>query len=103
MDDFFELMDEDAMNLLYFHNNWSDSCKEMRSVVDEVLKRLDYKIGIRYLDVETWACRKPLHVFQVKTVPTIVLMKQGYVYWRHSGTIDAEKMYLELKRCIWSY
>ena len=73
-----------------FYADWCGPCRMLAPVIDEVAGELQGKVGFIKVDVD--ASQKTASQFEVTSVPTIVLIKDGKEVGRLVGLRDAEKI-----------
>lgn len=76
------------MNVLYFTAEWCGPCKAFKPIVNQVV--LQTGINIQYVDVD--ASRDLAANYQIASVPTILILKDGQVAARKSGAMSAEDL-----------
>lgn len=94
---FSELIGRDAPTFVDFSAEWCGPCKMMAPILDELKSKVGDKVRILKIDVD----RNPqaAAAYQVQSVPTLMLFRNGNVLWRQSGVVPAE----QLKRIIDQY
>ncbi len=69
--------------LLEFHASWCEPCKWAEPVVKEVMKHFDGSMHLHRLDIDSNP--EISKSFQILSVPTFVLIKDGKEVWRMRG------------------
>lgn len=84
---FNELISGKKPVLIDFYTDWCQPCKMMSPILKEVKSVLGDRINVIKINAETnpdAAIR-----YQVRGVPTLVLIREGKVIWQQSGVIQA--------------
>lgn len=72
--------------LIQFYAVWCAPCKALEPIVESVAKKLEGKIEVERIDVESDS--DLVYTHQIRSVPTLMLFKDGEVVWRHLGTLS---------------
>lgn len=86
MEKFKELINSSPLVLIDFFATWCGPCKAMHPVLDALKEQMRDTIHIYKVDIdknETVAA-----VNHVRSVPTLMLFKDGQLVWRQSGTVS---------------
>ena len=91
---FSEIIKSDTPTLVDFFAEWCGPCKTMKPILEELKKEMGEQVKILKIDVD----HNPQisQVFQIQSVPTLILFKSGNIVRRQSGVV----MLPELKRVI---
>jgi thioredoxin len=74
-------------NVFYFTADWCNPCKKTRPVVEE-LKKEGFQFQMIDVDYEQLLAKK----FQVKSIPTFILLKDGKEINRTTGAKTKEEL-----------
>ena len=84
---FSEIIRGEKPVLVDFSAEWCGPCKMMKPVLDELHKKMGNQVRILKVDID----KSPLvsSVYQITSVPTLMLFQKGNILWRQSGVIPA--------------
>ena len=94
MSDFHEVISGDKPVLVDFYAEWCGPCKIMSPILEDLKKMTGNKVRILKVDID----KNPntATYYEVKSVPSLLLFKNGDVMWRRSGVIPGN----ELKKIV---
>ncbi|MDG1729337.1 MAG: thioredoxin family protein [Algibacter sp.] len=90
MSKFGELIDVEIPVLLDFYTEWSNQSKTMHLILRDVAAALGDKAKVIKIDVEK--NQELAEALRVKTLPTLIIYKDGEMKWRQSGEQDANTL-----------
>ncbi|MCC2590998.1 thioredoxin [Chryseobacterium sp. MFBS3-17] len=87
---FQEVIQQNKPVLVDFFAEWCGPCKMMAPILEEVKATLPDSASIIKIDVD----KNPQAalVFQVRSVPTLILFRNGKAIWRHGGVVSASEL-----------
>lgn len=89
-----EVIRSDKPVLVDFWASWCGPCKMLSPVVDEIAEETDtIKVGKINVDEQPELARQ----FQVMSIPTLVVMKDGKAVQKSVGAIPKEAIYTLIK------
>ena len=94
MSKFGELIGVPFPVLLQFYTEWSESAQQMHEVLNHVAAALGDKGKVIKIDVDKNQVLS--EALRVKTLPTLMIYKQGEMLWRQSGEQDANTLLIKL-------
>jgi len=76
--------------LVDFHAEWCAPCKSQSSILVELSRELNGKLKVIKIDVD----KNPeiAKRYQIRSVPTLALFKNGQSLWTQSGLIDKARL-----------
>ena len=86
MNTFQNILSDDKPVLLDFYADWCGPCKMMAPVLTQLREKMGDRIRILKIDVDK--NQSLAAQYQVRGVPTLVLMQQQNVVWKQSGVLD---------------
>ncbi len=91
METFKDIINSGVPVLIDFHATWCAPCKVMSPVVEAVGKEVQGKARVLKIDVD----RNPAlsQAYQIRSVPTFMIFKNGQVVWRQSGGVEKNSLY----------
>lgn len=92
MEKFDELIKGNVPVLVDYFATWCGPCKMMHPILEEVKKQMGDKVKILKIDVDVAANRQSVYTYQVQSVPTLMLFKEGKMLWRQSGVVQAKQL-----------
>ena len=87
MEKFEDLIKSEAPVLVDFFATWCGPCKMLHPVLEELAKMVGDKARIIKVDIDKNQALSA--VYNVRSVPTLIIFKNGEVKWRNSGYTEA--------------
>ncbi len=86
MSNFSDLIASPTPVVVDFYADWCGPCKSMAPVIRELAVQLEGKARIVKVNIDK--NQEAARFYQIESVPTLMIFKNGKMLWRHSGTID---------------
>ncbi|MBO5054118.1 MAG: thioredoxin family protein [Muribaculaceae bacterium] len=83
-----EIIKSSDVVLVEFYASWCPHCQHMMSIVAQVKELLEGRAQVVQLDIDNNS--RAASVYNVESVPTFIIYKDGVERWRHTGELDAE-------------
>ena len=94
MSKFHELISQDIPVLVDFFAEWCGPCKMQAPILEDLKKRVNDQATIIKIDVDK--NQSVAAKYGIRSVPTLMIFKNGEIKWKQSGVFPAE----ELERLI---
>ncbi len=96
MNNFNTIINSDKPVLVDFFAEWCGPCKTMAPILKDTKSQIGDKAIIIKVDIDKSPDAAAL--YQVKSVPTLILFKQGKVQWKQSGVVPSHELVRILKQ-----
>lgn len=90
MSQFHELINRNTPTLVDFYADWCGPCKMMPPVLKEVKNELGESVNIIKVDVDK--NQKAANKYGIRSIPTLILFKNGKIMWRKTGVAQAREI-----------
>jgi thioredoxin 1 len=92
MSAFTDLINSDQPVLVDFYAEWCGPCKTMAPVLKSVVSKFGDKVRIIKVDID----KNPMAAskYNVRSVPTFIIFKNGEIKWQQSGALP-ERMLVD--------
>jgi len=90
MEKFNSLINSGKPVLVDFFAEWCGPCKTMAPILKDVKTNLGEKATIIKVDVDK--NQNAAMAYQVRSVPTLILFKNGKEVWKQSGVVPAQEL-----------
>ena len=80
-----------SKELLDFGAEWCGTCEKIKPTIKQLEKETP-TVKFTYLDCDLEPAAQLASSYQVKQLPTLILLENGEEVWRHIGTISMEQL-----------
>jgi thioredoxin 1 len=95
---FNEIINSDKPTLVDFHATWCGPCKTMNPIIEQTKNILGDKATIIKVDIDS---NKPAAMkYGVRSVPTLILFKNGEIVWRQAGVTQSKVLVDKVNQII---
>jgi len=74
-----------------FHALWCGPCKVQSPILKELVSELGERVKVIKIDVDQ--NNNLSGKYQIQSVPTLIVFKNGKLVWRHSGVVSKGDLY----------
>ena len=85
-----EVMHSEKPVLLDFWAAWCGPCKMMKPILEDVKAMKGEKVRVVKVDVDKH--QELAAYYQIQSVPTLMIFKDGKQLWRQSGVLQAKEL-----------
>ncbi len=73
-----------------FHALWCGPCKVQSPILKELATELGDRVRVIKIDVDQ--NQQLAGLYQIRSVPTLIVFKNGQILWRHSGVVSKNQL-----------
>ena len=95
---FKKLISGDKPVLVDFHADWCGPCKMLSPTIKEVAQEMSSQIKVVKIDVDH--NQKVAQQYGIRSVPTMILFKNGRTAWRQSGALPKHQIISEINAAL---
>ncbi|NLZ74148.1 MAG: thioredoxin [Bacteroidales bacterium] len=95
MEKFTDIIQSKKPVLVDFFATWCGPCQSMIPILDELKKKIGDEARIIKLDVDK--NQDLAQEYNIRTVPTFMIFKEGKNLWRFSGVMSVTELEVKLK------
>tara|TARA_B100001287_G_C22589480_1_gene484894 strand:- start:751 stop:1047 length:297 start_codon:yes stop_codon:yes gene_type:complete len=98
MNDFNTIINSDKPTLVDFFATWCGPCKTMSPIVDETKNILGDKAKVLKVNVDN--NREVSIKYNIRSIPTMVIFKNGEIVWRKPGVTSSKDLVEEVNKFL---
>lgn len=95
---FNDIIRSEKPTLVDFYATWCGPCKAMMPVLKDVSKKMSGKAKVIKIDIDK--NQKLASKLNIKSVPTLVIYKEGKIVWRQAGGMSAKQLETKLSKFV---
>ena len=95
---FDSIINENKPVVVDFHALWCGPCKAQSPILKEVASELGDSVRVIKIDVDQ--NNEISNRYQIQSVPTLMIFKNGNLLWKHSGVVSKNELVNILKQNI---
>lgn len=84
------------IRLVFFHASWCGTCQTMLPIFTCFKKELQE--DLLYLEIDTDTNPLIAASFHIRSVPSLLLFKNGEVFWQYAGLITFKELINQIKK-----
>lgn len=98
MSNFHDLINQNKPTVVDFYADWCGPCKMMPPILKEVKDKMGSKIHILKVNVDK--NQKAANKYDVRSIPTVIIFKNGKIVWRKSGVPQIHEINSAVERVL---
>lgn len=98
MESFNDAISTNQLVLVDFYATWCGPCQTMHPVLEELKKQLGDRIRILKIDVDKH--QDTAMQYQIRSVPTLMLFRNGQRLWQQSGALPLSMLLSQVKNYL---
>lgn len=98
METFNDIIKGDKPVLVDFFATWCGPCRAMTPIVETLVKELHGQARVIKIDIDK--NQALAEQYQIQSVPTFIIFKEGEPVWRHSGGMDKVSLLQQIRQFI---
>src|SRR5210317_534975 len=98
MSEFNEIINSSKPTLVDFYADWCGPCKVMSPIIEQTKNSLGDEATVLKINIDNNA--EVARKYQIRSIPTLLIFKEGEVVWRQSGVLQKEMIVESVKKFI---
>jgi thioredoxin 1 len=90
MSSFNEIINSNTPVLVDFYADWCAPCRMMAPILEQVSKEMNGKVRVVKVNVDKNS--DAAHKYQIRSIPTMILFRNGKVQWQGVGVMQADQI-----------
>ena len=75
--------------LLHFTATWCNPCKKIAPII---LSFIEQNVGLKYTKIDVDDNTNIIKEYNILSVPTLIVLKDGEIFSRHTGVVNEEQL-----------
>lgn len=84
--------------LVEFYAQWCPHCQRMNPIIKQMEYKWTDKVNVLKFDIDEPKSQRLIEYYQIQSIPTMILFKEGEQLWRQSGEMPEESLNRLLER-----
>lgn len=84
--------------LVEFYASWCPHCKRMMPIVEQIKELLQGKLEVYQLEIDQ--NQELAKEYEVESIPTFIVYKDGREMWRQTGEMDADVLLAHIQKYV---
>lgn len=86
--------------LVDFYADWCGPCQTVSPMIQQVAKEFGNKISVLKINIDK--SRPLVEKFNIRSVPTLLLFKEGKIIWKKAGIMTKKELSGKIKNAIYN-
>ncbi|MDR0365145.1 MAG: thioredoxin [Bacteroidales bacterium] len=96
METFNEIINGEQPVLVDFYAAWCGPCQSLAPVIEELGREVQGFARVLKIDIDK--NQSLVKKFHIQSVPTLIILKKGIIYWKHFGYADKSTLLNEINK-----
>ncbi len=96
--DFDNIIASGRLTLVIFHASWCGACRAIEPVLERLSMAMGDGLVMLRIDIDRVSTYSVVRRYNIVSVPTLILFRQGKPLWRDSGVLSFEALRLAIRR-----